>query len=109
MYYDSSVPFPQRAEDHVPRRDAGVNWWWRLTNVPFDRISIDPRICHGQACVKGTRIPVHQIVRMLANGDSVDDLLAEYPSLSREDIMACLDYAAELAEEQVTPIQAANL
>ncbi|MEK7408858.1 MAG: DUF433 domain-containing protein, partial [Acidobacteriota bacterium] len=71
--------------------------------------SIDSRICHGQACVKGTRIPVHQIVRMLANGDTVDELLAEYPSVSREDIMACLDYAAELAEEQVTPIQAASL
>ena len=78
-------------------------------NLPFDRISIDPRICHGQACVKGTRIPVHQIVRMLANGDTVEELLAEYPSLSREDVMACLDYAAELAEEQVTPIQAASL
>ena len=77
--------------------------------MPFDRISIDSRICHGQACVKGTRIPVHQIVRMLANGDTVDELLAEYPSVSREDIMACLDYAAELAEEQVTPIQAASL
>jgi uncharacterized protein (DUF433 family) len=77
--------------------------------VPFERISIDPRICHGQACVKGTRIPVHQIVRMLANGDSMEDLLAEYPSLSREDIMACLDYAADLAEEQVTPIQLASV
>jgi len=73
--------------------------------MPFDRISVDPRICHGQACVKGTRIPVHQIVRMLANGDTVEDLVAEYPSLSREDVMACLNYAAELAEEQVTPIQ----
>jgi len=77
--------------------------------VPLERISIDPNICHGQACVRGTRIPVHQIVRMLANGDTVEDLLAEYPSLTREDIMACLDYAAELAEEQVTPIQVANL
>ena len=77
-------------------------------NVPFYRISIDPRVCHGEACVKGTRIPVHQIVRMLANGDTVDNLLAEYPSLSREDIMACLDYAADLAEEQVTPIQVAG-
>jgi transposase len=47
--------------------------------MPFERISIDPKICHGQACVKGTRIAVHQIVRMLANGDSVEDLLAEYP------------------------------
>jgi uncharacterized protein (DUF433 family) len=77
--------------------------------VPFDRISINPNICHGQACVKGTRIPVHQIVRMLANGDTVEDLLAEYPTLTREDIMACLDYAAELAEEQVTPLQAVDL
>jgi uncharacterized protein (DUF433 family) len=79
------------------------------TDVPLDRISIDPIICHGQACVKGTRIPVHQIVRMLANGDTVDTLLADFPSLTREDILACLDYAAELAEEQVTPIQVANL
>lgn len=72
--------------------------------VRFDKISIDPNICHGQACVSGTRIPVHQIVHMLANGDTVEDLLAEYPSLNRADIMACLEYAAELAEEQVTPI-----
>ena len=69
-----------------------------------DRITVDPSICHGQACVKGTRIPVHQIVHMLANGDSVEELLREYPSLTREDILACLDYAASLAEEEVTPI-----
>lgn len=72
--------------------------------MTFNRISIDPLVCHGQACILGTRIPVHQIVHMLANGDTVDDLLTEYPSISREDIMACLEYAAELAEEQVTPI-----
>jgi uncharacterized protein (DUF433 family) len=70
-----------------------------------ERISIDPRVCHGQACVKGTRIPVHQIVRMLANGDGIDDMLADYPSLTREDILAALDYAASLAEEEVTPIE----
>lgn len=78
-------------------------------DVQFDRISINPNICHGQACVNGTRMPVHQVVRMLANGDTVEDLLSEYPFLSREDIMACLDYAAGLAEEQVTPIEVANL
>jgi uncharacterized protein (DUF433 family) len=71
-----------------------------------ERISIDPQICHGQACVKGMRIPVYQIVRMLANGDTIEQLLEEYPSLKREDILACLDYAASLAEEQVTPIEA---
>ncbi|MGQ3684991.1 MAG: DUF433 domain-containing protein [Candidatus Loosdrechtia sp.] len=69
----------------------------------IDRISADPRICHGQACIKGTRIPVHQILHMLANGDTIDELLEEYPSLKREDILACLDYAASLAEEQIIP------
>jgi len=77
--------------------------------VQFDRISINSNICHGQACVKGTRMPVHQIVHMMANGDTVEDLLSEYPFLSREDIMASLDYAAGLAEEQVTPIEVTNL
>jgi uncharacterized protein (DUF433 family) len=72
----------------------------------YERISIDPKVCHGQACVRGTRIPVHQIVRMLANGDTIEELLADYPSLEREDILACLDYAGPLAEEQVIPIQA---
>ncbi len=70
------------------------------------RIRIDPDVCHGQARVQGTRIPVHQIVGMLANGDTIDDLLQEYPSLDRDDILAALDYAAWLAEEQVTPIEA---
>lgn len=70
-----------------------------------ERITIDQRICHGQACVRGTRIPVHQIVRMLANGDTIDDLLTEYAPITREDVLACLDYAAALAEEQVTPIE----
>ena len=70
-----------------------------------ERIVVNPNICHGQACVKGTRIPVHQIIGMLANGDTSDDLLAAYPSLKREDIFACLNYAASLAEEQVTPIE----
>ena len=72
-----------------------------------ERISIDPKVCHGQACIKGTRIPVHQIVHMLANGDTVEDLLEEYPSVHREDIFACLDYSASLAEEQITPIEVA--
>lgn len=69
-----------------------------------ERISVDPKICHGQACIKGTRIPVHQVIHMLANGDKIEELLEEYPSLKIEDIYACLDYAALLAEEQITPI-----
>jgi len=42
-----------------------------------ERISIDTKVCHGQACIKGTRIPVHQIIRMLANGDTIEELIEE--------------------------------
>ena len=59
-----------------------------------ERISISPNVCHGQACIKGTRIPVHQIVRMMANGDTIEELLDAYPSVARKDILACLRYAA---------------
>jgi len=71
-----------------------------------NRITVDPGICHGQACIKGTRIPVHQIIGMLANGDTIEDLLQGYPSLEREDILACLQFAALLAEEQIIPLEA---
>ena len=47
-----------------------------------NRIIVDPKVCHGQACIKGTRIPVHQILRMLANGDTIEALLQEYPSVN---------------------------
>ncbi|MFQ5640032.1 MAG: DUF433 domain-containing protein [bacterium] len=55
-----------------------------------EQISIDPKVCHGQACKKRTRIPVHHIVAMLANGDTIDDLLNAYPSIECKDILACL-------------------
>lgn len=63
------------------------------------RISIDPKICHGQACIKGTRISVHQIIRMMAKDDTTEELLGEYPSISRNDILACLNYAASTAKK----------
>jgi len=69
-----------------------------------NRITIDPNVHHGQACIRGTRISVAQIVRMLANGDSIEQLLSNYPSLTREDIYAALEYAVTLAEEQITPL-----
>jgi uncharacterized protein (DUF433 family) len=74
-----------------------------------ERIAIHPRVCHGQACIRGTRIPVYQIVRMFAHGDSIDTLLGAYSSITREDIFACLDYAASLAEEKVTPLDDVTL
>ena len=69
----------------------------------IEHISIKPTVCHGQACIKGTRIPVTQILHMLANSDTTENLLQEYPSLKNEDILACLEYAALLSEEQIIP------
>jgi len=71
----------------------------------LEQIAIDPHICHGQACIRGTRIPVHQILGMLAHGDSFEDLLAAYLALSREAILGCLEYASRLAQEEVTPLE----
>jgi uncharacterized protein (DUF433 family) len=60
-----------------------------------ERIVIDPGIHHGGPCIKGTRVPVSVLVGSLANGDSIDDLLAAYPQLTTEDIHAALKFAAE--------------
>lgn len=70
----------------------------------LDRISLDPNVCHGQPCVKGTRIMVWLILNYLASGDSIEDVLASYPGLTREDIRACLAYAAETTRETVVSI-----
>ena len=71
-----------------------------------ERISISPDVCDGQACIKGKRIPVHLIVKMLANGDTIEARLDAYPTSTHEDILACLAYAGELAEEEITPADA---
>ncbi len=69
-----------------------------------ERIVVDPNICHGQPCIKGTRIMVWLIVSFLSNGDTIEDVLQAYPSLTREDVLAALAYAAEMAREKVVPI-----
>ncbi|MCK4761382.1 MAG: DUF433 domain-containing protein [Candidatus Aminicenantes bacterium] len=58
----------------------------------FEKISVNPAICHGQACIKGTRIPVYQSVRMPANGDSIDDLPHSYPTIRKLDALSCLEF-----------------
>ena len=70
-----------------------------------ERISIDPNVCHGKPCIKGTRIMVWIIVDYLANGDSVKEVLTAYPSLTREDVQAALAYAAEMTRERVLPVE----
>lgn len=73
-----------------------------------ERISVDPNVCHGQACIKGTRIPVYQIVAMLANGDTIEGLLEDYPKLTRTDILAALAFAAASVEDSMTPFPPAS-
>jgi len=66
-----------------------------------ERISVDPLICHGKACIKGTRIMVSIILDNLAAGVREENILKSYPSLTLEDIHAAIAYAAELARERV--------
>ncbi|MBX3450068.1 MAG: DUF433 domain-containing protein [Planctomycetaceae bacterium] len=65
-----------------------------------DRITVDPLICHGQACVKGTRVMVSVILDNLAAGETLERILQSYPTLQREDLQAALSYASELAQER---------
>ncbi len=69
-----------------------------------ERITVDPEICHGKACIKGTRIMVTVILDNLAAGVSKEEILASYPSLIDEDIRATIAYAAELAKERIVPL-----
>ena len=67
-----------------------------------DRISVDPKICHGKPCIKGTRIPVYIILELLAGDTSPDEILREYPHLTKEDVKAAINYAAKLATEEIS-------
>jgi uncharacterized protein (DUF433 family) len=68
------------------------------------RISIDPQICFGRPCIRGTRIWVSLIVDNLAEGVSQAELLAAYPQLQPEDIRAALSFAAEMTRERIIPL-----
>jgi uncharacterized protein (DUF433 family) len=61
-----------------------------------DRITIDPAICHGKPCIRGMRYPVENVLEWLASGMSIDEILADYEDLERDDILAALAYAARL-------------
>jgi uncharacterized protein (DUF433 family) len=67
----------------------------------FDRITFDPKIVGGRACIRGMRIPVSVIVSQIAYGFSTEDVLHEYPDLEREDVSQALQYAARLIQEKV--------
>ena len=66
----------------------------------LDRISIDPKICHGKPCIKGTRIPIFVILDALAAGMTYEEISKDYPPVTSDDIKAALQYAALLANEE---------
>jgi uncharacterized protein (DUF433 family) len=72
-----------------------------MTSPAFDRITFDPEIMGGRACIRGMRIPVSVVVGQVANGATIEEVLEEYPDLERADVEEALRYAAWLAQEQV--------
>jgi len=69
----------------------------------LQRISIDPNVCFGKACIRGTRIWVALLIEHLASGMSEAEILKEYPQLDPRDIHAALAYAAEITRERILP------
>jgi len=67
----------------------------------FNRITFDPKIMGGRACIRGMRIPVSVIVGQIAHGATIQEVLADYPDLEQEDITQALEYAAWLTQEEV--------
>jgi len=69
-----------------------------------DYITVDPDVCHGNACLKDTRIMVSVVLDNLAAGLSIEEILRSYPSLKQESILAAISYAAELTRERIIPM-----
>ena len=72
--------------------------------MTLDRISFDPDIMGGRACIRGMRITVAQVVNLVANGMTIAEIIRDYPYLEEEDVRQALRYAAQLAEEEVHPV-----
>ena len=70
----------------------------------LNRIAINPNVCFGKPCIKGTRIWVSLILDLLADGMTVETLLAEYPQLKREDVLAAMAYGAEMSRERYVDV-----
>jgi len=70
----------------------------------LDRISVDPNVCFGKPCIRGTRVWVSLILENLSEGLCEEEILAAYPSLRPEDIRAALAYAAEMTRERIIPV-----
>jgi len=76
-------------------------------NSLLDRISIDPNICFGKPCIRGTRIWVSLILDFLASGETTEQILEAYPQLTADNIRAAIAYGAEVARERIVPVPTA--
>ena len=68
-------------------------------NTLLNRISVNPEICFGKPCIKGHRLWVSLILDMLADGNTIEQILKSYPQIEREDILACVAYGAAMSRE----------
>jgi len=69
-----------------------------------ERIAVDPHVCHGRPCIRGTRVMVSVVLDNLAAGVPSEEILESYPALQQADIQAALEYAAELARGRIVPL-----
>jgi len=76
-----------------------------MNNQLLNRISINPNICFGKPCIKGTRIWVSLLLDMMAAGDSFDEILENYPQLTMDDLRAAIAYGSEMSRERFVEIE----
>ena len=76
-----------------------------MANLLLQRISVDPNVCFGKPCIKGTRIWVSLLLDFLANGMPIKEILEEYPHLTEDDIRAAIAYGAEMSRERYVEVQ----
>src|SRR6516162_4452170 len=87
------------ADEQPPRpRPQGVHFWYAIgMDTLLSRITIDPAVCHGKPCVRGLRYPVETLLELLSSGMTIDEVLADYEDLERDDLLTVLAFAALLA------------
>ena len=73
-------------------------------NPLLKRISIDPNVCFGKPCIRGTRLWVSLLLDLLASGATIEEILTEYPQLQRQDILAAIAYGAEMSRERIVDL-----
>lgn len=84
---------------------ASAHWdTWQMNEDPLSLISIDPAICHGQPCIKGTRVMVTVVLDALAAGLDAADIVVHYPTVTVKGVRAAVAYGAWLAKQEVRPL-----